>query len=88
MNRYVVFIKSGASRVVKKEGVTREVIKELKLQGFRKHPVEVEAENENQAVDILNENSNAYLGSLKDFSGDTLLCSICVIVMAIVFFFG
>ncbi|CUY14076.1 Uncharacterised protein [Serratia marcescens] len=88
MNRYVVFIKSDESRVLRKDVVTREIIKDMKLKGFRKHHVEVEADNESDAINKLNKNSNDYLDSLKNFSGDLLLCSICIIVMAIVYFFS
>ncbi|MGQ6160456.1 hypothetical protein ACUNG6_21475, partial [Serratia sp. IR-2025] len=68
MNRYVIFIKSDESKVLKKEIVTRELIKDMKQKGFRKHRVEVEAENESDAINKLNKNSNDYLDSLKDFS--------------------
>ena len=88
MNRYVVFIKSDESRVLRKDVVTRGSSKDMKLKGFRKHHVEVEADNESDAINKLNKNSNDYLDSLKNFSGDLLLCSICVIVMAIVYFFS
>ncbi|MEL7886380.1 hypothetical protein [Serratia marcescens] len=86
MNKYVVFIKSDASRVLRKEVVTREIIKEMRRRGFRKHHVEVEAENETDAINKLNKNSNDYLDSLRNFSGDLWFCSICVIAMALVYF--
>lgn len=88
MNKYVVFIKSDESRVLRKEVVTREIIKDMKRKGFRKHHVEVEAENETDAINKLNKNSNDYLDSLRNFSGDLLLCSICVIVMVMVYLFN
>ncbi|HGM6323213.1 TPA: hypothetical protein ACKP8G_004931 [Serratia marcescens] len=90
MNKYVVFIKSDESRVLRKEVVTREIIKDMKRKGFRKHHVEVEAENENDAINKLklNKNSNDYLDSLRNFSGDLLFCSICVIVMVMVYLFN
>lgn len=87
MNKYVIFIKSDESKVIKKEVVTREIIKDMKQNGFRKHHVEVDAENEIDAIKKLNKNSNDYLDSLKDFSGSLLFCSICVVIMAIVYFF-
>ncbi len=87
MNRYVVFIKSDESKVLRKDVVTREIIKDMKRKGFRKHHVEVEADNESDAVNKLNKNSNDYLDSLKNFSGDLLFCSICVIVMVMVYLF-
>ncbi|EZQ65576.1 hypothetical protein AF54_00394 [Serratia marcescens BIDMC 81] len=86
MNRYVVFIKSDESKVLRKEVVTREIIKDMKQKGFRKHPIEVEADNESDAIKKINKNSNDYLDSLRNFSGDLLFCSIFVIVMTIVYF--
>ncbi len=88
MNKYVVFIKSDESRGQRKEVVTREVIKDMKQKGFRKHHIEVEAENENDAINQLNKNSNDYLDSLRNFSGDLLFCSVCVIVMVMVYLFN
>ncbi len=88
MNKYVVFIKSDESRVLRKEVVTREIIKDMKRKGFRKHHVEVDAENESDAINKLNKNSNDYLDSLRNFSGDLLFCSICVIVMVMVYLFS
>ncbi|MBH2534297.1 hypothetical protein I5Q27_02370 [Serratia marcescens] len=88
MNKYVVFIKSDESRVQRKEVVTREIIKDMKQKGFRKHHIKVEAENENDAINQLNKNSNDYLDSLRNFSGDLLFCSVCVIVMVMVYLFN
>ncbi|HIE4801888.1 TPA: hypothetical protein ACXNDR_005463 [Serratia marcescens] len=88
MNKYVVFIKSDESRVLRKEVVTREIINDLKQKGFRKHHVEVEAENENDAINKLNKNSNDYLDALRNFSGDLLFCAVCVIVMVMVYLFN
>ncbi len=88
MNKYVVFIKSDESRVQRKEVVTREIIKDMKQKGFRKHHIEVEAENENDAINQLNKNSNDYFDSLRNFSGDLLFCSVCVIVMVMVYLFN
>lgn len=86
MNRYVVFIKSDESKVLEKEVVIREIIKDMKRKGFRKHHIEVEADNESDAIKKINKNSNDYLNSLRCFSGDLLFCSICVIAMTIVYF--
>ncbi|HID3653512.1 TPA: hypothetical protein ACXEV6_000961 [Serratia marcescens] len=88
MNKYVVFIKNDESRVQRKEVVTREIIKDMKQKGFRKHHIEVEAENENDAINQLNKNSNDYLDSLRNFSGDLLFCSVFVIVMVMVYLFN
>nr|WP_211130902.1 hypothetical protein [Serratia surfactantfaciens] len=88
MNRYVVFIKSDKTIVMTKEMVTQKVIKDMKQQGFRRHHVEVDAENESDAIIKLNKSSNDYLDSLRDFSGNLLFCSVCIIIMAIVYLFS
>jgi hypothetical protein len=54
MGKYVIFISSRGGKAVPKDAVTSSLIKEMKRQGFRKHHVEVEAENENDAVKALN----------------------------------
>ncbi|EEP98329.1 hypothetical protein [Yersinia ruckeri] len=60
----------------------------MKQKGFRQHHVEVEADNESEAINKLNKNSSDYLDSLKDYSGNLLICSIFVVIMAIVYFFS
>ncbi|MGQ8843782.1 hypothetical protein [Serratia plymuthica] len=81
MRKYVVFIKSDDSKVIQKESVTHSLIKDMKKKGFRKHHVEVDAENEREAIDKLNKNSEDYLNSLREFSGDIFICSVCVIIV-------
>lgn len=88
MNRYIIFIKGDKSTVMRKEVVTQKVINDMKQQGFRKHHVEVDAESESDAIIKLNKKSNDYLDSLRDFSGNLLFCSVCIIIMAIVYFFS
>ncbi len=87
MRKYVIFIKSDESKVIPKESVTHFFIKEMKQKGFRKHHVEVEAENEKEAINKLNENSEGYLNSLRELSGSTVICSVCVIIVALIYFF-
>ncbi|WP_338326839.1 hypothetical protein [Yersinia ruckeri] len=60
----------------------------MKQKGFRQHHVEVEADNESEAINKLNKNSSDYLDSLKDYSGNLLIYSIFVVIMAIVYFFS
>jgi hypothetical protein len=47
------FLSAVAAGAVAKDAVTSSLLKEMKRQGFRKHHVEVEAENENDAVKAL-----------------------------------
>ncbi|MDT3251483.1 hypothetical protein QZQ97_11105 [Serratia sp. root2] len=88
MRKYVVFIKSDESKVIPKESVTHSLIKDMKKEGFRKHHVEVDAENEREAIDKLNKNSEDYLNSLREFSGDIFICSVCVIIISLVYIFS
>jgi len=88
MRKYVVFIKSDESKVIPKESVTHSLIKDMKKEGFRKHHVEVDAKNEREAIDKLNKNSEDYLNSLREFSGDIFICSVCVIIISLVCIFS
>lgn len=87
MRKYVFFIKSDKSKVIQKEYVTHSFIQEMKQKGFRKHHIEVEAENEKEAIDKLNENSESYLSSLREFSGNAVICAVVFGVMALIYFF-
>jgi hypothetical protein len=88
MRKYVVFIKSDESKVIPKESVTHSLIKDMKKKGFRKHHVEVDAENEREAIVKLNKNSEDYLNSLREFSGSIFICSVCVIIISLVYIFS
>lgn len=88
MRKYVIFIKNNGSKVIDKESVTPSFVKEMKQRGFRKHHTEIEAENEKEAISELNQNSEDYLNSLRDFSGSVFICSACVIIMALIYFFS
>jgi len=86
MHKYVIFIKNNESKVIQKESITRSFIKEMKQKGFREHHVEVEAENEKEAINKLNENSEDYLNSLSEFSGSIFIIASCVVIMILVYF--
>ncbi|PWV66543.1 hypothetical protein C7425_104270 [Pantoea ananatis] len=89
MNKYVIFTKNGEhkieSKVLLKEAATSEVVKELKKNGFRKHIVEVEANDEREAVKKLNEHSLSYQKDLKEYSGNVVIISVVVIVIALIY---
>lgn len=87
MNKYVVFIKSDKAEVVLKEQATRDFVKTMKRKGYRKHIVEVEAENEKEAITKVNKESEDYLDSLSEYSGNIVIISAIVILMAVVYFF-
>ncbi|MNG51934.1 hypothetical protein D3C81_12690 [compost metagenome] len=88
MSKYVVFIKNDDSKAIKKESITHTLIKEMKSKGFRKHHVEVEAENEKEAINNLNENNEVFFNSLSEFSGNVFICSACVVIIALIYFFS
>ncbi|WP_213990938.1 hypothetical protein [Sodalis sp. dw_96] len=85
MRKYIIFIKSDASKVIPKEFVTRLFIKGMKQKGFSRYHIEVEAENEKEAINKLNENNEGYLDSLRELSGSAVICSVCVIIMALIY---
>jgi hypothetical protein len=87
MNKYIVFIKSDKAEVVLKEQATRDFVKTMKRKGYRKHIVEVEAENEKEAIIKVNKESEDYLESLSEYSGNIVIISAVVILMAVVYFF-
>ncbi|MCE9994247.1 hypothetical protein LZ633_19915 [Enterobacter asburiae] len=87
MNKYVFFIKENKAQVMLKEQATCEIIKVLKDNGYIKHNVEVEAENENDAIKKLNKAGEDNLDSLSEYSGNILIISVVVILMAVAYFF-
>ncbi len=88
MRKYVIFIKSDESKVIPKEFVTPLLIKDMKQKGFRKHHVEVDAENKKEAIDKLNDHSEGYLNSLRELSGSAVICGVCVIIITLIYFFS
>ena len=88
MGKYVIFISSRGGKAVPKEAVTSSLLKEMKRQGFRKHHVEVEAENENDAVKALNRFNDDYLTEVKEYTASVIFVCLCAIVAFIVFLFS
>ena len=88
MGKYVIFISSRGGKAVPKDQVTSSLIKEMKRQGFRKHHVEVEAENENDAVKALNRFNDDYLTEVKEYTASVIFVCLCAIVAFIVFLFS
>lgn len=87
MNNYVIFISHNKSKAILKENVTRSVIKQMKEKGFRKHHVEITAENEKDAILKLNHSNKRYLTALADFSGNILFLALIIIIMSVFYFF-
>ncbi|ORM63574.1 hypothetical protein PRCB_19230 [Pantoea rodasii] len=87
MPKYVIYLKRGHSKVIAKDSVTQAVSREMKKQGYRKHHAEVEAENESQAIINFNAANASYLDALSEFSGTAVICAVCVVITALVYFF-
>lgn len=88
MNSYIIFIKDNESKVLIADNVTRELARELKTKGFAKYPHKIEANNEKDAIQKLNEQGKAHLNELSQFSGNIFFyCAVLVvgIVVALVF---
>ncbi|WP_435929958.1 hypothetical protein [Dryocola sp. BD613] len=60
----------------------------MKQKGFRKHFVEVEAENKSEAMKKLTEYNEGYLHSLKELFGNVVICAICFIAVALIYLFS
>lgn len=88
MSKYVVFINNDNAKAIPKGSVTHSLIKEMKQKGFRKHHSEVEAGNEKEAISKLNTDSKDYLDSLREFSGSVFICSACVVIISLIYFFS
>lgn len=88
MNSYIIFIKDNESKVLVDDNVTRELTRELKAKGFAKYPYKIEANNEKEAIQKLNEQGNDHLNELSQFSGNIFFyCAILVVgvVVALIF---
>lgn len=87
MKKFIVYLKNNESRVYLKDEVTSQIKDEMKKNGFRKHNVEVDADNEKDALVKIREFDNGYFESLKGMTGSAVICAIIFILMALVYYF-
>lgn len=85
MYKYVVFFKGNRTKFIRKELADSATVNALKKQGYKKHHVDVEAENECDAKTKFNEFNNAFLDALHELSGHAVICAVSVIVIAVIF---
>jgi trans-2-enoyl-CoA reductase len=84
MDKYVFYVKEKKTQVLLKSQLSAEDIKKLKQQGFKKHHLEVEAENQRSAIEKLNALTDENLKALSDYSGNILFSAVIfVIILAI-----
>lgn len=86
--KYIFLTKTGETKVIAKQSLDREALKALKGQGFKKHHIEVEAENEREAIEKLHKDNEDNLNALSDFSGHTLYAAVFGVLVLIVIFFA
>lgn len=84
MNSYVIFIKGDESKVIIKSQVTRQMSKSLKANGFTRYPHTIDADNENNALKILNKQGQEHLNALSEFTGNIFFyCAVLVISLVV-----
>ncbi|WP_312056382.1 hypothetical protein [Pantoea brenneri] len=85
MHKYMIFIGKNTSKIIRKETATTEFIKKMKQQGFRKHHIEIEAENEKEAAVKFNNFNCGYLDTLREYSVSFAISAAVVILMALIY---
>lgn len=88
MKKYIFFTNGDETKIIPKDALNRTILRELKAQGFKKHHIEVDAENEKEAADKLHEDSEGNLSALADFSGDMLPVVFLAVIVLIIFYFS
>jgi hypothetical protein len=84
MNSYVIFIKGDESKIIIKNQVTREMSKSLKTTGFTRYPYTIDADNEKDAIQILNKQGQEHLNALSEFTGNIFFyCAVLVISLVV-----
>ncbi|WP_368544299.1 hypothetical protein [Enterobacter soli] len=84
MNSYVIFIKGDESKVIIKSQVTRQMSKSLKANGFTRYPHTIDADNENNALKILNKQGQEHLNALSEFTENIFFyCAVLVISLVV-----
>ena len=87
-NKYVFLTKDDETKVISKQTLSREALKALKEQGFKKHHIEVDAENEQEAITKLHKDNEDNLKALGEFSGHMLYVVFFAFLVLIVFYFA
>ncbi|WP_434641293.1 hypothetical protein ACMYSK_06875 [Klebsiella sp. I138] len=88
MSKYVIFISASGGKAFPKEQVTRAFINAMKDKGFRKHHIEVDAENETQAVMALNQFNDEYMQEVKDYTGNIIFVGVIMLFGFIIWLFA
>lgn len=87
MKKYIFLTKGDETKIIAKETLNRVALSELKKQGFKKHHLEVEAENEQEAIEKLHKDNEDNLNALGEFSGNILYAVMLLFLMVALFYF-
>lgn len=85
--KYIFLTKGDETKVMAKQTLDRQALKALKTRGFKKHNIEVEAENEREAIEKLHKDNEDNLNALGDFSGHMLYAVFFGVLVLVVFYF-
>lgn len=88
MKKYIFLTSDDETRVIAKETLSREALKLLKKQGFKKHHIEVEAETEQEAIDKLHKDNEDNLNALGAFSGNMFYAVFLGLAALVAFYFA
>lgn len=89
MEKYVFYVKDDATKgettkVFACSELSKEAVKQLKQDGFKKYPLEFEAESKQEAIDKLNEDSRDNMDALGGFSATLAFIALFVVIMCAV----
>ncbi|MGB7801802.1 hypothetical protein [Buttiauxella sp.] len=93
MEKYVFYVKDEATKhektkVFASSTLSEEAIQKLKQDGYKKYPLDVEAESKQEAIDKLNENTRDNMDALGGFSATFVFLSLFgFIVFALIYLF-
>lgn len=80
MNNYVIFIKGDESNVIIKNQVTREISNSLKANGFTRYSYTIDADNEKDAIQMLNKQGLEHLNEFSESTGNIFFyCTVLVV---------
>lgn len=83
MKTYTFYTKGECVKIVLKSKLSEYDKIKLKKEGFKKHPIEVEAFNESDAAKKLQKNTDENLKDLNAFSGNYVFSAIVIIIFLI-----
>lgn len=88
MKKYIFLTRGDETKILPKETLSRAELNDLKKQGFKKHHLEVEAENKQEAIEKLHKDNEDNLNALGEFSGNILYAVGLLFLLVALFYFA